>query len=1037
MRYDVDPMRNLSERRDAISRSALLACTLLVWCTSAFALNPALDISQYAHTSWRIRDGFPKGQIASIAQTPDGYLWLGTEFGLVRFDGVRDVPWQGPSNQTLPSNNIRSLLVTQDGTLWIGTAKGLASWKGGTLTQYPQLAGQYVFRLLEDRESTLWVAGGAVPSGRLCSIRDSNVQCHGEDGSLGLGVISLYEDRKGNLWAGARTGLWRWKPGPPKFYALAGELDGIQGLGEDEDGTLLVALKGGLNRFVEGKTEPYPLNRAIGQFRARSLLRDRDGGLWIGTSDRGIVHVHQGKADVFTLSDNLSGDNVYTLFEDREGSIWVATISGFDRFRDFAVATLNVNQGMLSAYVGSILAERDGSVWFATRGGLNRWNNGQFTVPGTGSVKRDGKLRGLAPNSLFQDDRGRIWVTTQRGFGYLDNDRFVSVSDSSAGPVTSIAQDTSGSIWIANEHLALFQLVGGRIVQQIPWARLGHNSPASTLAADISRGGLWIGFVTGGVAYFIDNQIRESYTAANGLGQGRVNHLRFDETGALWAATEGGLSRLKNGRVATLTSSTGLPCDTVHSVMEDNLHSFWLYTACGLVRIARSELDAWTTSVDQEKDPKRTIHVTVFDSSDGVRILAGAGHFGPQVAKTSDGKLWFLPWDGVSVVDPSHLPFNQVPPPVHIEGFTADRKNYEAASVAGERLRLPPLIRDLEIDYTALSLVAPEKILFRYKLENWDRDWQEAGNRRLAFYNNLPPGNYRFRVIACNNSGVWNETGAFLDFTIAPAYYQTIWFRVSVVAVFLIVLAVIYQLRLQQVARQVRVRMEERLEERERIARDLHDTLLQSVQGLILKFHAGIKQIPREMPAYDALEKTLDHADEVLAEGRDRVRNLRTSTIPFGGLPAAFKRLVEETPQGDDVTFKTVVEGSLRELHPMVREECYCIGREAIVNALTHSGGHKVEVEIAYDSRQFRLRVRDDGRGFDPKILEQGTRPNHWGLQGMRERADKIGAQLKLWSRQATGTEVELIIPGATAYQARHNKSKRFRLHRSSSSTGE
>ncbi|HET9713608.1 MAG TPA: two-component regulator propeller domain-containing protein, partial [Pyrinomonadaceae bacterium] len=523
-------MRNLSERRDAISRSALLACTLLAWCTSAFALNPGLDISQYAHTLWRIRDGFPKGQISSVAQTPDGYLWLGTELGLVRFDGVRDVPWQGPPNQTLPSNDIRSLLVTQDGTLWIGTAKGLASWKGGTLTQYSQLSGQYIFRLLEDREGTLWVAGGAVPAGRLCAIRDSNIQCRGEDGSLGLGVISLYEDGKGNLWAGARTGLWRWKPGPPKFYPLVGELDGVQGLGEDEDGTLLVALKGGLTRFVEGKTEPYPLTRTIGQFKARPLLRDRDGGLWIGTSDRGIVHVHQGKADVFTQSNNLSGENVYTFFEDHEGSIWVATISGFDRFRDFAVATLNVNQGMLSAYVGSILAERDGSVWFATRGGLNRWNNGQLTVPGTGSVKRDGKLSGLAPNSLFQDDRGRIWVTTQRGFGYLDNDRFVSVSDSSPGPVTSIAQDTGGNIWIANEHLALFQLVGGRIVQQIPWARLGRSSPASTLAPDTLRGGLWIGFVTGGVAYFADNQIRESYAAADGLGQGRVNHLQFDQT---------------------------------------------------------------------------------------------------------------------------------------------------------------------------------------------------------------------------------------------------------------------------------------------------------------------------------------------------------------------------------------------------------------------------------------------------------------------------------------------------------------------------
>jgi ligand-binding sensor domain-containing protein/signal transduction histidine kinase len=999
-------------------------------------LNPAVDVSQYAHTAWRIREGFPKGQIASIAQTPDGYLWLGTEFGLVRFDGVHDVPWQGPPNQTLPSNNIRSLLVTKDGTLWIGTAKGLASWKGGTLTQYPLLGGQYIFRLLEDREGTLWIGAGAVPTGRLCAIRDGNVQCHGEDGTFGVGVLGLYEDSRGTLWAGAPKGLWRWKPGPPKFYPLA-EVNGIQGLGEDVDGTLLVALHGGLFRFVDGQTEPYSLTRDIGQFTAQSLLRDRDGGLWIATSDRGLIHVRQDRADVFTVSDNLSGETVFTLFEDREGTMWVATVSGLDRFRDFAVTTLNVKQGLQSALVVSILADRDGSMWFATVDGLNRLNNGQFTVPQTGSSKRDGKLNGLVPHSLFQDDQGRIWVTTQRGFGYLENDHYVSVSDDSAGPVTSIVQDTGGSIWIANEHLALFQLTGTRVVQQIPWARLGRNSPASTLAADTARGGLWIGFVVGGVAYFADNQIREWYSAENGLGAGRVNHLRLDQTGVLWVATEGGLSRLKNGRVATLNSSSGLPCNTVHSMMEDDLHSFWLYTACGLVRIARSELDAWTTAVDQEKDIKRKVNVTVFDSSDGVRILAGAGHYGPQVAKTLDGKLWFLPWDGISVIDPNHLSLNEVPPPVHIERFIADRKTYEPPSVAGERLRLPPLIRDLQIDYTALSLVVPEKVLFRYKLENWDDDWQDAVNRRQAFYNNLPPGNYRFRVIACNNSGVWNEAGTFLDFTIAPAYYQTMWFRVLMVALVLISLALIYQLRLRQVARQVRARMEERLEERERIARDLHDTLIQSVQGLILKFHAGIQRIPRDMPAYEALEKTLNHADEVLSEGRDRVRNLRVPTIPFGGLPAAFKHLVEETPQGAAVTFKTVVEGSLRDLHPMVSEECYSIGREAILNALNHSGGQKVEVEITYDSRQFRLRVRDNGSGLDPKIFEEGGRPNHWGLQGMRERADKIGAQLKLWSRPATGTEVELIVPGTTAYKSPHTKSKSSWFRRSSSSTNE
>ena len=341
-------------------------------------------------------------------------------------------------------------------------------------------------------------------------------------------------------------------------------------------------------------------------------------------------------------------------------------------------------------------------------------------------------------------------------------------------------------------------------------------------------------------------------------------------------------------------------------------------------------------------------------------------------------------------------------------------------------MRLPPLIRDLQIDYTALSLVAPEKIRFRYKLEGRDNDWQEAGNRRQAFYTNLPPRNYCFRVMACNNSGVWNETGAYIDFTITPAYYQTAWFRIAAIVLFLLALGALYQLRLRQVARVVRARMEERLEERERIARDLHDTLLQSVQGLILKFSAVSKQIPADLPARNLLENTLDHADEVLAEGRDRIRNLRVNSASLSDLPSAFRSIAEETSQGREVVFKMVVEGRIRDLHPMVLEESYCIGREAIINALSHSGGQNVETEIAYDARQFRLRIRDDGRGIEDEIVEAGGRPGHWGIQGMHERAQKIGGQLKIWSRPETGTEIELTVPGSTAYRGVTQKSKKF-----------
>jgi len=996
---------------------ALLAWMPLAWCPSAFALNPALDISQYAHTSWKLREGFSRGRITSIAQTPDGYLWLGTDLGLLRFDGVRPVPWQPPADQPLPSNTILGLLAGRDGTLWIGTSKGLASWNGNRLTQYPEVARQLIFTLLEDRDGAVWVGTNAVPNaGKLCVIRNGSVQCYGEDGRFGNNVSYVYEDRKGNLWAVAATGLWRWKPDPPEFFQMPHESTTKENLAEDADGTLLIGAYGGIRRLVDGKFQvAYPLQGSLRRFNVGRVFRDRDGSLWLGTPEQGLMHVHEGRVDLFSSSQGLSGDNVTTFFEDREGNIWVATTNGLDRFHELAVSTLSVSPSM-SETSYAVLPVRDGSVLVATPSGVNRWKDGQYTA----YIKRtvQSKYNSNVPYSLFQDARGRIWGVTPREFGYLENNRFIPIRGIPGGIARSIAEDTEGNLWVANQNLGLLQLRGSKVVRQLRWDRLGHRDFASAMAFDPLRGGLWLGFYEGGVSYFKDGQVLATYGPADGLGDGLVGDFRFDLDGTVWIATAGGLSRLKNDRIATLTSRNGLPCDEVQWLREDADHFFWVYTACGLARLARTELDAW------DSDPQRTIRATVFDMSDGVRGRSYPIGFSPPVAQIPDGRLWFADAEGVSIIDPRHLPFNRLPPLVHVEGIIADRTTYSAAVAADGQVRLPALVRDLEIDYTALSLAAPEKVLFHYKLENWDRDWQEVGTRRRAFYNNLPPGNYRFRVMACNNSGVWNETGTFLDFSIAPAYYQTTWFRLSFAAAFIVLLTTLYQLRLRQVARHVQGRMEARLEERERIARDLHDTLLQSVQGLILKIHAVARQMRQDEPTRDSLEKTLDQADEVLAEGRDRVRNLRTNPIPLGGLPAAFQQVAEETFQGSDAILQTVVEGHVLELHPVVREEAYSIGREALVNAFTHSNGKHIEVEIIYDPRQFRLRVRDDGHGVDPKILEKGGRADHWGLQGMRERAQKIGAQLKLWSGAETGTEVELIVPGATAYKAAGDQAK-------------
>jgi len=1014
--------------RHPVVLATTLFSVLLALCAGAPALDPSLDVSQYAHTAWRIREGFTKGYIDAMAQTPDGYLWLGTEFGLLRFDGVRAVSWNPPSGEQLPSNDILSLLASRDGGLWIGTSKGLARWKDGKIIDYPQLGGFYVHSLLEDREGTIWAGGFGVPTGRLCAIETGIVHCDGQDGTLGMLVLGLYEDSRGNLWVGVKDGLWRWKPGAAKFYPLPGQLNGIRALAEDTDGSLLIGTHDGIRRLVGDKAElAYPISGNGRLFEAENLLRDRDGSLWITTVRHGLMRLHQGKTDVFTQADGLSGTHSVYVLNDREGNVWVSTFDGLDRFREYAVVTFTADQGLLGTTVASVLADKDGSVWLSTTNGLNRWNQGQITIFGKSNGKRkpDGQLDGNNPNSLFQDSQRRIWASTPAAIGYLDNDRFIEVVRPARGGVRAIAEDAPGSLWISDLELGLLHLQQGNVVQQIPTTALGRQrgDTIDALVPDRLHGGLWLGFFQGGIAYFADGGLRASYSTANGLGAGRVSDLRLDSDGTLWAATQGGLSRVKNGRVAALTIKNGLPCDGVHWDVEDDEHFLWVYMPCGLVRMARSELDAWASAVDQDQNARHTVRFELLNTSDGVQSRATGGGYVPTVTKAMDGRLWFVNNSGVSVIDPRHLVTNKIPPPVHFEQIMADHKTCEATPDANGQVRLPPQIRDLQIDYTALSLVAPEKVLFRYKLEGWDRDWQDAGTRRQAFYNNLAPRNYRFRVMACNNSGVWNEAGASLDFFVAPAYYQTNWFRLSLVAAFLAALWGLYQFRLRQLAREFNMRLDERVLERTRIARELHDTLLQNVQGLILKFHAIGKRIPPADPTRQEIEKTLDFADQVMAEGRDRVRNLRSSTIGFGGLPKAFQQLVEEAAPNRSSTFKMVVEGTVLELHPIIREETYSIGREALINALTHSEANNIEAEITYESREFRLRIRDDGRGIDPAVLEKGGRDDHWGLQGMRERAKRIGAKLDLWSRPGSGTEVELTVPASTAYRSPGRKS--------------
>jgi ligand-binding sensor domain-containing protein/signal transduction histidine kinase len=999
------------QRKTVLTAIVVSAFAVLVCPRSALGLDPSLEISQYAHTPWKFRNGFLNGAVYAIAQTRDGYLWLGTQSGVVRFDGVRAAPLVVPPGQELPSTAVGALLAARDGTLWIGTFDGLASWNNGRLTVYPALAQQTVLALVEGRDGTVWAGGFGSPTGKLCAIRSGNATCYGDDGSLGAVVPSLYEDTDGNLWVGAATGVWRWNPGSPTRY-LARPVPNSQAFTPGDHGAGAMLAVDSVYQLAGGKFVNYPLQGAPSPLTARTVLRDRNGGLWIGTQAHGIVHSFGGKTFLFTQADGLTGDLVVALFEDREGTIWVATQKGLDQFRQSPVGSLSENAGFSSATPTSILAARDGSVWIGTAGGLNRWKDGRMKVYRTQS---DPGLPDDSIQSLFEDESGRLWVSGFRGLAVFANGRFTAVPSVPAGIVHAIAGDNRGGLWLsmwltANDS-GLVHLVDGKIREHVPWRELG-GGPGSGLAPD-PDGGVWTGLLSGGIAYFRAGQIRKLPLIDGGGRSRRLLELGRDRDDSLWAAAENGLNHIKNGRVATLTVGNGLPCDAVHWIIEDDRSSYWLYTRCGLLRVTRTELDAWVA------DPRRTVRVTTFDAADGILPVATLKGFRPGVTKSSDGKIWFLNGDTVSVIDPAHIGINTLPPPVHIEQIIADDKTYDLRP----GLRLPANVRNLRIEYTALSLVAPEKIHFKYKLEGQNRNWHEVIDERQTTYTNLPPRNYRFRVMASNNSGVWNETGDSLEFSIAPAYYQTNWFRASLVAAFFLALWALYRLRLRQIAREFNANLEGRVDERLRVARDLHDTLLQSFQGLVPVFQTARNLLPGQSDrAAEVLDEGLHDAADAIVEGRNAIQNLRAipSLDPDLGslLNAAGEELAQSAEaDGSAPAFRVVVEGSRLPLVPLIRDEIYRIGREVLRNAFQHAHAGQIEAEIRYDRGMFRLRIRDDGKGIDSSVLKEGARTGHFGLPGMHERAKKMGGHLKIWSEPSAGTEAELTVPAHIAYE--------------------
>jgi signal transduction histidine kinase/ligand-binding sensor domain-containing protein len=973
---------------------------LLFFSGRLSALEPAHTITQYAHTVWTRQNAQLPGAVLALAQTPDGNLWVGTEFGLLRFDSLRFLPWTAPPGQRLVSEYIYSLAADRDGSLWIGTREGLSHWSGERLQYYQTSqgpAGPGVAAILVDRGGSVWVGTAGYRSGGLCRVEANRLHCYsGGDGLPGFGVLSLLEDRSGNLWAGG-LGLYRWKPGESHVYPVT-NVPQITSIVEDHHGEIWTSARG-VEHLTDGKLVPYRLLDASQNIQPGTLLSDRDGGLWVGTQGQGLLHLYEGRLDRFTHADGLSGDVVRSLFEDREGNVWAATDGGLDQFRDFPVTTISKREGLSHDSVGSVFASHDGSVWIGTERGLNRVQGGKIIS----YDKRDG-LPSHGIMAIFEQQVGRVWVHSLAGLAYSERDRFHQLDGYPVRDIRSIAamtEDRDHCVWLSDPEHGLIQLRDTHITKVVPWSQF-ENKQAWALEADHNDGGLWLGFAQGGIAYYKPGRAPRWYFTADGLTTGAVTDLHLNGDGTLWIATQGGLSRLTKGHIAALTGANGLPCDRIHAMVEDDGGALWLNTACGLVRVDPSELSAWSAN------PHRKIQVKTYDASDGMRTRPTPTGYFRRAAKSNDGRLWFAVLDGVAVVDPRHLPENRLPPPVQIEQITAGHTAYLIHS----HPELPPLTRELQIDYSALSFAAPEKVRFRYRLEGFDKEWMDAGGRRQAAYTNLPPRHYQFRVIASNNDGVWNETGASVDFSIQPAFYQTNWFRLASIAGFTLLLWGLHGLRLRRMAAQLNVRFEERLAERTRIAREIHDTLLQNISGFALQLDGLSKTV--RAPVRDRLHELRQQAEQCLREAREFVWDLRSPVLEEKDLSAALRGAGEEIVAGVPVRFHMTVRGDCRPAPAKLQEQLLRIVQEATRNSVRHGQATEINMHVAYmDPDLIRVQMRDDGQGFD--LEEASGKLGHWGLTIMRERARQIGAELKISTAPGHGTEIEIVVPVASA----------------------
>ncbi len=1001
----------------------VLTIVTCVWCLSSLGQTPASANVQVGHDFWTFKDGAP-ADVVSLAQTTDGLLWLGTPAGLFSFDGSRFEPYNSPFGDRLLSTNLYSLFAAPSGGLWVGYSSGGFSFLDkGRVTNYARETGTVRY-FAQDREGIVW----AGTTGGLWRFDHSRWQRIGVEWNAPAGVVAEAGfDSQGILWALvgsflAPKELIYLMPGTRRFHTAGSNLS-VEAFTWEPGGTVLTApVAPGVPGSVKGSAGSLPAAYPITSKNLQMV--DRNNSVWISPTDRPVVmRVSKDSLRDDPKMEPPAGSDTYDInpfrlaeLVDREGNIWFGDSKGLHRLFYTPLIRQEFPIEMPRSDF-AVVADDNGAVWITDNSG-NTLKADLYYVSGG---KAEHRLPQVTSSFAYRAPDKTFWFSGNGCLWHLVGKDFIRVSlppemVHQSEFLQAIAQDQQGGMWVSFGRGVLYRLVDG---SWTPYG--GRNDIPKTgrikVAFTDSLGHVWFGNTNGTLTVLDGDRVRV-YRPGSDLQVGDITAI-YGRGPQIWIGGEFGLEQFDRGRFHKIAALDDQWLRGISGIVETREGDLWLNAISGIFHIRKAEI------AEALKDSAYRVKGEHFDRREGLPGIPSQVHPLPTAIEGSDGRLWFTLRNGVVWLDPSaYSEKRTVPPPITIQSVSADDKGYASDS----RLSFPAHTASVQIGYTAVSLSDPEAIRFRYRLQETDEAWHETTVATPVTYRNLAPGSYHFSVEASDTNGVWSGEPANLAFRLLPAFYQTLWFRSLCVIVFLAAFAGLYQLRLRQLGRQYSLRLEERVSERTRIARDLHDTLLQSFQGLLLRFQTVYALFEtRPADAKEILTSAIDQTAKAITEGREAVQGLRVVTLEPNDPAEAIKTLGEELAAvsggSTSAGVQVGVEGTPRTLHPIARDEVYRIVSEALRNAFQHAEAKQIEVELRYDERQFRLRVRDDGKGIDPSFLTTEGRLGHFGLHGMRERAKLIGGKVTVWTAPGSGTEIELTIPAVGAYAAPRRRS--------------